>query len=124
MPTYDEVIPDLRHIYLEDSYVLGIHEVEDALLFDMLVVLTDEHPLYQPPLEDELYCYRAARLRFSGNLNIEWIERNLQARTVDPDGSIDIGQIDGFSVQADSYWIDGEWGEVRINCDQVQLIFR
>ncbi len=119
-----EAVPDLRHIYLEDSYVLGIHEVDGALLFDLLAVLTEDHPAYQAPANDEQYCYRAVRLSFEGNLNFDWIGRSFDARTVDPDGSIDYGNVDGFEILPDGYYLEGDWGAVIVRCDLVKVVFR
>ena len=124
MTAYHEAILDLRHIYLEDSYVLGIHEVEGALLFDLLAVLTENHPAYQVPTEDVQYCYRAARLSFESHLDFDWIERHFDARTVDPDGSIDYGHIDGFEIMPDGYHLDGDWGAVKIRCNLIRLTLR
>ncbi len=121
---YYEAVVDLANVYLEDSYVLGIHEGGAGLFFDLEVVLTEHHPLYQTPAEDMRYCYRTARLSFVGNLKVNWIERNLNARNVDPDGSVDLGQIDGFECDTDGYHIDGEWGAVKIACDEVRLAYR
>ncbi len=122
--TYYNTIDDLHDIYLEDSFVLGIHEGEDVLFFDLDVVLTEEHPLYRQPPEDMRYCYRTARLAFSGDLHVTWIERNLTARNVADDGSVDLGEIDGFDCGPDGYYLDGEWGAVKITCRQVRLLFR
>jgi hypothetical protein len=121
---YFEVVADLQNIYLEDSYVLGIHEAEDALFFDLEAVLTEDHPAYAPPSVDMQYCYREARLIFRGSLKANWIERNFSSRSVDPDGSVDIGEIDGFVCGPDGYYLDGAWGAVQIRCDEVSLILR
>ena len=122
--TYYDSIGDLHDVYLEDSFVLGIHEGDDVLFFDLDVVLTDDHPLYRPPPEDIRYCYRTARLSFSGNLQVTWVERNFHARNVTEDGHVDLGEIDGFDCGPDGYYLDGEWGAVKIICDRVRLLFR
>ena len=43
MPRYSE-LPTLEHLYLEDSWVLGIALSADTLTFTMHFVLTAEHP--------------------------------------------------------------------------------
>ena len=121
---YFAAIADLQNVYLEDSYVLGIYETEDALLFDLDAVLTEAHPAYAPPPVDMQYCYRKARLTFRGHLTVNWIERNFNSRTVDPDGSVDIGEIDGFECGPEGYYVDGAWGAVQIQCDEVSLTLR
>lgn len=121
---YYEAVEDLRNVYLEDSFVLGIHETADSLFFDLDVVLTDDHPLYRPPPEDLRYCYRTARLVFSGDIQVTWVERNLEARNFDGMGNVDLGEIDGFECGPDGYYLDGEWGAVKVAAQKVELVFR
>jgi hypothetical protein len=49
--------PGLAGVFLEDSYVLGISESSEQLVFHLDAVLTPEHPAYQPPRPGEHYCY-------------------------------------------------------------------
>lgn len=48
-----ETIPGLEHIYLEDSWVLGVSETDSSLTFDLEAVLTEHHPDWQPPRAGE-----------------------------------------------------------------------
>lgn len=41
-----EQLPGLQHIYLQDSWVLGISHDEESLVFELEFVLTEGHPLY------------------------------------------------------------------------------
>lgn len=42
-------LPFFKCVYFEDSYVLGIEEKSESLVFYLEVVLTEENPLYMPP---------------------------------------------------------------------------
>jgi hypothetical protein len=39
-----ETISGLENVYLEDSWVLGVHESDASLSFDLEAVLTEQHP--------------------------------------------------------------------------------
>lgn len=68
-------IPVLSSIFLEDGYVLAIHENINSLVFDLEVVLTKEHPSYDGPKHGEQYCYRRALLSFLHVSSWEWLEK-------------------------------------------------
>ena len=108
MTAYYEAILDLRHIYLEDSYVLGIHEADGALLFDLLAVLTESHPAYQVPTDDVQYCYRAARVSFESHLDFRLDRTSIStpARST-PMGVSIYGNIDAFEIMPD--WLLSRW---------------
>jgi hypothetical protein len=63
MVNYSE-LPGLDGVYLEDSFVLGIGETSNQLVFDLDAVLTPSHPSYAPPHPGEQYCYRRGELLF------------------------------------------------------------
>lgn len=115
-------IPALSNVYLEDSYVLAIHEYDDRLVFDLDVVLTEDHPSYEQPKEGEQYCYRRASLCFSGVSYFEWIRRRF-IQFSDAAGESDYGNIDTFSKDDDRYSLAGDWGEVRFSCSFIELAF-
>ncbi|OGQ53942.1 MAG: hypothetical protein A3J24_00595 [Deltaproteobacteria bacterium RIFCSPLOWO2_02_FULL_53_8] len=115
-------IPSLSSVYLEDSYVLAIHEHDDRLVFDLDVVLTENHPFYNQPKEGEQYCYKRALLRFSGVSYIEWVHRRF-VKFTDAAGESDYGNIDVFSKEGDCCALAGDWGEVKVKCSTIELTF-
>jgi hypothetical protein len=52
--------------------------------------------------------------------SIRWNERKMRP-TVDPDGSVDYGGIDCFTVEGDESHLSGEWGDVEIVSDPVEV---
>jgi hypothetical protein len=121
---YYEAVSALEHIYLEDSFVLGIHEDAQAIFFDLDVVLTEKHSSYAPPKSGERYCYCRVRLSFSGHVKPIWLKRNLSSRSTDANGEVDYGEIDIFECLEGCYRLAGSWGEVKIYCDTVRLAYR
>lgn len=114
--------PLLTDIYLEDSYVLAIHEDRDSVIIDLEAVLGEGHPLYEPPSIGEQYCYRRCSLAFLGVSVIEW-KRKEFTQFIDASGEADLGNIDYFSMEEDSYHLEGDWGEVKIKCLSFKLYF-
>lgn len=102
-----------KYIYLEDSFVLGIEESEKEISFTVEAVLTEDHPMYSPPSQNEQYCYKRARIVFKGVKNVKWLERNSKPFT-DANGSEDYGNIDSFELSSEGYHLLGDWGEVII----------
>ncbi|HLW95859.1 MAG TPA: hypothetical protein VKS25_10805, partial [Solirubrobacteraceae bacterium] len=87
---YFETIPALRDIYLEDSYVLAIHESEGELRIDLDAVLTENHPQWTPPKPGEPYCFRRIRLIFERPRRVEWIRKDMRPSR-DATGEIEYG---------------------------------
>lgn len=114
-------IPELSNIYLEDSYVLALHELSDRVVFDLDIVLTEKHPLYEAPKKGDQYCYKKGSLCFLKVDSIEWIHKK-SIRFSDATGENDYGNIDFFSKNGDVYSLSGDWGDVRIKCSSVMLV--
>lgn len=113
---------DFGQVYLEDSYVLDIKESGDDLAITMEIVLTEDHPKYQDPFENEVYCYAKAKILFPEMRSIRWIRRNRQP-AIDASGDKDFGNIDSFVQENDSYRLSGDWGEVVVESNPVELIW-
>lgn len=109
-------LDQLRHVYLEDSYVLGISESEANVDFLLDLVLTEDHPAYAAPRDDEQYCYRRALLRFPNVTRAAWDTR-VVVPARDATGSVDYGSIDTFVVDRRSYRLTGDWGSVTVESD-------
>ena len=115
-------IKGLENFYFEDSFVLAIEESKDELAFLLDLVLTEEHPLYSEPKYDEQYCYKKARLIFKKCEAINWIEKTNNLFS-DNSGEIDLGNIDSFEKDGKENHLEGDWGEVILVTDLVEVSF-
>jgi hypothetical protein len=52
--------------------------------------------------------------------SIRWVRREMRPN-FDPDGTIDHGSIDSFIVWGNRSHLDGEWGEVEIVSDPIEV---
>jgi hypothetical protein len=121
MRTYDE-LPGLEHLYLEDSFVLGIDERDGAIAFTVEAVLTEGHPRYHSPLPGEQHCYARVALTFRAVADVEWPERSDHVFT-DPDGSQDLGGIDFLKWDGDRFDIAGDWGHVLFRSAPPEIVY-
>jgi hypothetical protein len=115
-------ISGLEHIYLEDSFVLKIEEWDDRLEFLLDLVLTEKHSQYTSPTDDEQYCYKKAFLVFKKCDAINWIEKG-ENSFFDSSGETDYGNIDSLTQEGKNYHLSGDWGEVKLVTDQIELSF-
>lgn len=113
-------IAGLEGVYLEDSYVLGITEKADEISFQVEFVLTEQHPAYRPPLENEQHCYRRGSLTFHGVRDVRWARLSMRP-SVEPNGDIDYGNIDAFAERDGIFRLEGEWGELSLSADTVTV---
>jgi hypothetical protein len=114
--SYNEAIPDLQHIYLEDSWVRGVYESSDSLSFDLEAVLTEAHPLWVPRAPGEQHTYRRVALTFPNIRSIDWRQRGGEPAT-DASGEADWGHIDTLTVRGDVFELAGDWGRVVLTSD-------
>ena len=105
--------PGLVGVFLEDSYVLGISESPEQLIFRLDAVLTPEHPAYSPPRPGEQYCYAYGTVVFGEVTRVEWLRRSSSHYT-DASGEEDLGNIDTLTMEGGTFTATGDWGEVRI----------
>ena len=115
-------IPMLSGVYLEDSYVLAVREYDCQCVFELDVVLKEDHPSYRPPHAGEQYCYKKASLIFSGASYVEWICKSF-IQFFDAAGENDYGNIDSFTIDGNCCSLDGDWGSVKIVCSSIELSF-
>ena len=106
-------LQSLEHVYLEDTYVLRIRWADDALIFWLEAILTEQHPDYFPPKPGEQYCYRRCLLAFRHPREVQWQELDTLA-SADAAGETDLGNIDTFVDLGGRYHLRGGWGEVII----------
>jgi hypothetical protein len=113
-------IPDLEKIYLEDSFVLGIKETDDNVVFLMEFVLTELHPEYSLPQKDEQYCYRKGKLSFNRCGKITWLNKSME-QFFDKNGDVDMGNIDSFTKNNSANVLEGDWGAIEILSDDCSV---
>ncbi|MET9027605.1 hypothetical protein ABZW96_18610 [Nocardia sp. NPDC004168] len=105
--------PVLSNLYLEDSYVLDVIERPTEVVFVLEAVLTPEHPRYRAPGAREQHCYVRGNLVFVKVSRVEWLERSFQ-KYKDASGSEDLGNVDVLTNTDGMYYMEGDWGKVRI----------
>lgn len=121
MQSYEN-IKVLKDVYLEDSYVTSIKADEVTLEFGIELVLKPEHEKFLSPAANETYCYKYAILKFEKATSIRW-KRIVMMASIDKNGSVDFGNIDSFTFDADTFHLEGDWGEVEVSGGRVGLIF-
>lgn len=122
MPGY-ETLAGLEHLYLEDSWGLGVYQSATALTFDLEAVITEEHPYWRPPKPGEQYTYRRIALLFPGVRSIQWLSRGGPPAT-DASGEQDWGDIHSFIVDDGVYELEGDWGHVPVASDPPEVLDR
>lgn len=102
------------HVYLEDSWVLGVFETADELRFVVEAVLTEQHPEWHTPKPSEQYAYKLIALVFRRPREVVWVERMSGLPAMDASGELDYGNIDAFTWDGLVFDLSGDWGHVRV----------
>jgi len=109
-----EQLPGLEHVYLEDSWVLGVFETADELRFVVEAVLTEQHPEWHTPKPSEQYAYKRIALVFRRPREVVWVERMSGLPAMDASDELDYGNIDAFTWDGLVFDLSGDWGHVRV----------
>jgi len=109
-------------IYLEDSFVLAISELDNEISFIVEIVLTENHPLYTKIKENEKYCYKRGKIIFQNLNKVKWLDKNIKPFT-DSAGTEDYGNIDIFELSDEGYELSGDWGMLKVNSSPVKLVW-
>ncbi|MBY5969583.1 hypothetical protein [Halomonas denitrificans] len=116
-------VPGLRDIYLQVSYVLKIDKGPDHISFFMDFVLMEAHPKYIDYHPGEQYCYKHGVIEFSAVEKInEFYNVSMVPGCLPVD--TDIGNIDVFFCKGKRYVLQGDWGELDIECEHVMAYFQ
>jgi len=109
-----EAIDALRHVYLPDSWVLGVETSESSVCFVLDAVLEQGHPcFYWPPKPGEQHAY--ARLRWCLHGEVCWNDGpNLGSAATDAGGEKDYGNIDAWFREGNLDHLEGGWGAVAV----------
>jgi hypothetical protein len=119
---YHEAFPVLRHVVLEESWVLQVWPAPASVVFGVEAVLTQAHPLYRPPVAGELFSYARGELVVGSGRPVEY-RSGLGQAAVDAVGTLDRGHIDLFQPSSDAWWVlSGDWGELRVDAPVVDLV--
>lgn len=111
-----------KNIYLEDSFVLNIEDKDNKITFTVEAVLTEKHPHYSPPQQNEKYCYKTLKIVFNNMNSVKWFRRSGMVFT-DADHNEDHGNIDCFELLSEEYHLAGDWGEVRISSSEPEVVW-
>ena len=125
-------LPQLAAYDLENGWLLDVRE-GDSIEFTMAAALTYAHPLNQRTLwakiENALVrdlppqfgpTWARILVVFPKVRSTKWIKRTMRPN-VDPNGSIDYGSTEHFTVEGDMSRLGGEWGELEIVSDPVEV---
>ena len=104
--------PGFENLDLENSNVLTI-KAKASVEILIEAILTENHPLYTPPLPGEKYCYREMTIKFFSPQSYNLILKKMTPIR-EPNGSIDYGNIDELFWEDGKYYVNGEWGELTI----------
>lgn len=113
-------IKGFGHVYLEDSWVLGITARPGQFELRLELVLTESHPAYAPPLPGEQYCYRRGRLQFLGVKQLTWEDQGAPAAR-DASEEPDYGNIDTFAWDDQTFHLEGSWGRACVHADRAVI---
>ena len=114
-----------ENFYFEDSYLLSFTHFAELkrVEIDLDVILKEQHENFAPPTRDDQYCYKRGCLVFSGVNNVFW-HRYIFFRTEDKNSEYDYGNIDTFIFLENQFQLNGDWGDVVITSEKVELKLR
>lgn len=83
------------------------------MVFEMELVLKEQHPEYRPPRPNEQFCYRDGSITFTSPGLIEYSPSG-EPPTPDPSGVADWGNVDSLIKTNGDYHVVGDWGSVTV----------
>ncbi len=118
-------MPVFAGIDLPDSYILSWQRGDEGVSFEMLFVLTIDHPLYKHPKEDEWACYRSGRLTFQNVTKCTGLpDMKLVIPATDAEGYKDYGCMDTFiETSAGKYELSGDFGVATVHGSEPAVEF-
>ena len=119
MNSYPE-IAQLSGLLLEESYVLDIEARPGLVRFELDIVLTPEHPQYLSPSAEEQHCFRRGRMEFLRVRRVVWADQGAPPAR-DAAGEVDFGNIDSFTWNDLGYELEGSWGRMEVQAEEVVL---
>lgn len=114
-------LPEFAGVDLSRSYVLSWHVESDALLIDVDLYLTPEHPFFEKPRPAEKVCIRPACIEFPF-CEVLVLEGTEQGELIDIIEIIGHGALHGLRRLSElRYEITGEFGTVFVEAEQPVL---
>ncbi|HKD85215.1 MAG TPA: hypothetical protein VKB58_10740 [Terriglobales bacterium] len=104
-------LPQFAKYDVKEGWLLDVTEDGDSVIFAVEAACTWDHP--RAGWTNILIVFPKVR-------STHWIRREMRP-TTDPDGTIDYGAIDSFNVNRDRSHLEGEWGEVEIVSDPIEV---
>ncbi|HUP69041.1 MAG TPA: hypothetical protein VM142_04410 [Acidimicrobiales bacterium] len=114
-------LPQLSGFLLEESYVLDIEARPSSVSFALDLVLTPEHPHYADPAPGEQHCFRRGHIEFLGVRRLLWTAQGAPPAR-DASGEVDYGNIDSFNFSDLGYELEGSWGRMELQVDEVRAV--
>jgi hypothetical protein len=114
-------IPPLQHFVLEESYVVDVLEQRGVVELKMDLVFARDHPELLPARPGEWAYYREGVIRFLGVYAFSWTKRSEPGR--DLDGSTAWGGIDTLVKDGHDYSLIGDFGQIEISAENIEVVF-
>jgi len=128
-------LPQFSKYDVENGYLLDVRE-GDSIEFTVEAPLTYFHPVYEyqptlwtkvldrlvrdlPPHQNTVRWAKILII-FPKVRSVQWIQKTMRP-TVDRDGTTDYGDMYCFTVEGDKSHLSGEWGEIEIISDPVEV---
>lgn len=114
--------PELKHVYIDESLVLGVNETSNRIEFDMHLALLEGHKYFQPSAHGRRYSHKRGRMIFDNVVHREWKAKHFSIFSTAAGGPGD-GIVAFFALVKDTYTIYGDWGDIRIRSDPCHISF-
>ncbi len=109
----------MRHVYLEDSWVLGVYPSAQMFAFELDAVLTPTHPATGALRRASSYDHRRARLVLCGPVHCAL---SGAPPALNNDGTRDVGNIDTWILDdSGPSVLSGDWGAAEVRAERVDL---
>ena len=120
-PTDWRKLHEFAAVDLTQSYILSWHVEPGALVIDIDVYLTEEHPFYEKPRPAEKVCIRPAFIEFPLCDDIT-VSGGAPGSNAEVAESLGHGVIEGLRRHDDGrYEINGEFGTVFVTAERPLL---
>src|SRR3954447_8812046 len=108
-------MPQFLYYDLAEGYLLEVRE-GNPMEFIVDAALTRDYPKKEPFLR-----WRKIAISFPNVRDVRWIRKTIYHPSIDAAGEIDFGGIYEFEIQGYRHRLSGDFGEVEIISDPVQV---
>lgn len=126
-------LPQFAKYDLENGFVVDFKE-NGSIEFTVDAALTCAHPLHKRTLGRRILdvldrdlppyqhtpSFAKILIVFPHVRSVRWAKKSFRP-TVDLDGTVDYGSIDCFTIEGDKNCLSGQWGDVEIVSDPVEV---